>query len=240
MIIIISLMTFYPASSDKFCKASVILSLLTSALAVIPASMVLGVRTYALFFGCTLVKTLVWTLWALESMAFLVIVVLIIAHTRVAHFQEPTVCILHITSMPYTLAVVSCCIAMVYDMALWSMVAVKMYHLMTSGASKLVWAFYRDGPLYITVITIVNVAQVCIRLRMHAGREVLQGLLNVFELVLVSNYTCRLLLDLRETVMEEGNIDNFTLEILACQTGMVENLDLQFANEADTPSEQDV
>jgi len=34
------------------------------------------------------------------------------------------------------------------------------------------------------------------------------------------------LLDLREAVVEEANIDDFTFEIMACQTGVVENLDL--------------
>ena len=61
---------------------------------------------------------------------------------------------------------------------------------------------------------------------MHKGREALQGLLNIFELVLVSNYTCRVLLDLREAVVEEANIDDFTFEILACQTGVVDDLSL--------------
>ncbi len=44
--------------------------------------------------------------------------------------------------------------------------------------------------------------------------------------MLVSNYTCRVLLDLQEAVVEEANIDDFTFEIMACQTGVVENLDL--------------
>lgn len=74
---------------------------------------------------------------------------------------------------------------------------------------------------------------------MHEGREALQGLLNIFELVLVSNYTCRVLLDLREAVVEEANINDFTFEILACQTGMVDNLDL-LVNEVDTRQETNV
>lgn len=85
----------------------------------------------------------------------------------------------------------------------------------------------------------VNVAQLCIWLRMHEGREALQGLLNIFELVLVSNYTCRVLLDLREAVVEEANINDFTFEILACQTGMVDNLDL-VVNDSDMSQETNV
>jgi len=62
---------------------------------------------------------------------------------------------LHIKYTPYELAVASCGIAMAYDVALWSMVAVKMYQLtVTSGGSRLVRVFYRDGPLYITIITL--------------------------------------------------------------------------------------
>jgi len=186
---------------------------------------VLGVRTYALFADFPWVKAFIWILWSAESVAYVMAVVIFLSRTRFALPNEEMPCFQHISSVPHAAGVAVSSIAMVYDVALWSMVAIKMYQLLISGSSKLVWAFYRDGPLYITLITIVNVAQVFMWQRM----------LNIWQLVLISNYTCRLLLDLWESVVEEENVAHFTstFDILACQTGMVG--EIQFVENTDVP-----
>jgi len=199
---------FLTDQSIETCRAYYLLSCFLPFIIYAPAEAVLGLRTYALYHGSAKVRKFI--------IVFL-IVQLSVSLGGILYFmmsasftQEPpagVTCTFYITTIPRAAAYITTGCAIVYDWTLWVITAYRVYQLWHEGGSRLVWVFFRDGPVFITLVSLNNLSQLFLWIFMPAEHAGLRAFMAVFSEALITVLTSRLLLNLREYINADFDVN---------------------------------
>jgi len=204
--------------SLRYCKVWFLLDVWTAYIFVLPAQFVIGARTFAMYNGSQKIKWLILIVFILSFITVISSSILYMAKSTFSPLPLGGLTCIYTIKSPRSAGMISNAGAAIYELLVWSLLAIRSIHLAKRGESKLVRLVFRDSLIYVTIVTMSAVTTVFLHLFVPLRQEILQDVLGNYTEAMGSVITSHILLHLRKYASYDAGVRSRTLADVSITT----------------------
>jgi len=184
----------------KFCQVYFYFDAYTSTFCVIPITVVLAFRTYAVCDRNVLAKRLLWILTVGSNVAVVAAVIWTTVEIKIVPPSIPVpgfTCVLSASGVPRNAGILQYVAGVSFDFGIFLITAARLYKLYVFGRTQLIKVIMRDCLWYFMALTWLNLAQLFIFIFIPPSRLTISAVFVNLSRSLAVIFTSRIVLNLR-------------------------------------------